>query len=139
MDRSAVVCCYRQWDFHSHQFAQQIVAKRIGGAWQPLFKEGEQAGHLRDYALLISAALLITCVLLFVFWRLYRCVQNKNKVLYERIKEVCRRFDDPERWGKYSPEYVASTVGIKSRTQFYAHFKKVTGLTPAVYIKMVVT
>lgn len=183
--------------------------------------------QLTTYALFVSTALLLTCVLLFVIWRLYRSISAKNKVLYERIrqmldaeqtisqipqqqtppeaaqpvthddneavellygrivevmrspaifqegfslsalcqvlevnhtyvsnalkahsvsfnsllneyriKEVCRRFDDPQQWGKFSPEYVASTVGIKSRTQFYAHFKKVTGLTPAAYIKM---
>lgn len=49
-----------------------------------------------------------------------------------RIEEACRRFSDPGKWGHYTVEAVAQSVGM-SRSSFGALFKKATGMTPAQY------
>lgn len=52
-----------------------------------------------------------------------------------RMREACRlmRTTDP---AATTVEYVAETVGFKSRTSFASLFKKATGLTPSEYWKM---
>lgn len=52
-----------------------------------------------------------------------------------RIKEACRMLDDSRKYGNYTIEGIASSVGFKSRTNFMAAFKKQTGLTPTQYRK----
>lgn len=53
-----------------------------------------------------------------------------------RINEACRRFNDIAKYGKFTIEAIASSVGFKSRTSFGAVFKRMTGLTPSMYQKM---
>lgn len=52
-----------------------------------------------------------------------------------RIREACRMMQatDP---ASTTVEYIAETVGFKSRTSFASLFKKTTGLTPSEYWKM---
>lgn len=52
-----------------------------------------------------------------------------------RIREACRMMQttDP---ASTTVEYIAETVGFKSRTSFASLFKKATGLTPSEYWKM---
>lgn len=60
--------------------------------------------------------------------------KNFNALLGEyRIREACRRLGDTATYGKLTIEAIATSVGFKSRTNFVAIFKKVTGLTPSEY------
>lgn len=60
--------------------------------------------------------------------------KNFNAFLGEcRVKEACRRLSDVEQYGNFTIEAISSSVGFKSRTNFVAIFKKVTGLTPSEY------
>lgn len=62
---------------------------------------------------------------------------NFNGMLNEyRIKEACRRMNDQENYGNYTIEAIAQSVGFKSRSNFGAVFKRITGLTPSVYKQM---
>ena len=59
---------------------------------------------------------------------------NFNNMLNEyRIQEACKRINDIERYGNYTMEAIANSVGFKSRTSFTQAFKKYTGLTPSEY------
>lgn len=53
-----------------------------------------------------------------------------------RIREACRRIDDTERYGDYSTEAIAESVGFNSRSSFCAAFKKFTGLGVGEYRRM---
>lgn len=64
----------------------------------------------------------------------YQCSFN-NLLAEYRVKEVCRRMHDT-RYDNYTIEALADSVGIKSRSNFQAHFKRVTGLTPSAYWRM---
>ncbi len=60
--------------------------------------------------------------------------KNFNVFLGEcRVKEACRRLSDTARYGHLTIEAISASVGFKSRTNFVAMFKKVTGLTPSEY------
>lgn len=62
---------------------------------------------------------------------------NFNVLLNEyRIKEACRRMNDYKQYGHLTIEGIAASVGIKSRTNFSANFKKITGLTPSEYQRL---
>lgn len=50
-----------------------------------------------------------------------------------RIKEACRRLRDSEHYGQFSLEGISLSLGFKSRTNFSAVFKKITGITPSKY------
>lgn len=52
-----------------------------------------------------------------------------------RIKEVCRRFSNTEKYGNYTTEAIAESVGFKTRATFINAFKKETGMTPYQYLK----
>lgn len=54
-----------------------------------------------------------------------------------RIKEVCRRLAAPGGYGVYTIEAVSAGVGFKSRSAFFTMFKKVTGITPSEYVKVI--
>lgn len=53
-----------------------------------------------------------------------------------RVKEICRRFADTEKYGNYTTEAIAEGVGFKNRTTFINAFKKETGMTPYQYLKL---
>ncbi len=60
--------------------------------------------------------------------------KNFNALLGEfRVREACRRLGDTEKYGHLTIEAISSSVGFKSRTNFVAIFKRVTGLTPSEY------
>ncbi len=62
--------------------------------------------------------------------------KNFNALLGEyRVREACRRLGDTEKYGHLTIEAISSSVGFKSRTNFVAIFKRVTGLTPSEYQK----
>lgn len=50
--------------------------------------------------------------------------------------EAMRRFDDAERYGNYSIEGVAESVGFRSRSTFSTWFKRFTGLGAAEYRRL---
>ena len=52
-----------------------------------------------------------------------------------RIREACRRINDPEHYGHLTVEGIAQSVGFKSYPNFVNNFKKFTGLTPSAYRK----
>lgn len=52
-----------------------------------------------------------------------------------RVREACRLMQDTDP-SATTVEYIAETVGFKSRTSFAALFKKTTGLTPSEYWRM---
>lgn len=59
---------------------------------------------------------------------------NFNTLLNRyRMKEAALRLSDIERYGDYTIEGIANSVGIKSRTSFINLFKKATGLTPSAF------
>lgn len=63
--------------------------------------------------------------------------KNFNTLLNEyRIKEACRRLVDYDNYGNLTIEGIAVSIGFKSRTNFVATFKRITGLTPLEYQKL---
>ncbi|MCM1005733.1 MAG: helix-turn-helix domain-containing protein [Prevotella sp.] len=63
--------------------------------------------------------------------------QNFSTTLQSyRIREACRRLTDTEHYEKMTIEAISESVGFKSRSNFNAVFKKLTGLTPAVWQKI---
>lgn len=61
---------------------------------------------------------------------------NFNLMIQEvRIKEACRRMETPGIGDRFTTESIGRDVGFKSRTNFIAAFKRVTGLTPAQYMR----
>ena len=60
----------------------------------------------------------------------------KQMLIEYRIKEACRRMNNVQRYGNYTVEGIAQSVGFKSRTNFAANFRRVTGLTPSSYQRM---
>ena len=63
--------------------------------------------------------------------------KNFNQLLAEhRIKEACKRINDPEHYAHYTIEAIATSVGIRSRSNFGALFKRIVGLSPSEYLKM---
>ena len=62
--------------------------------------------------------------------------RNFSQVLAEcRINEACRRLHDDADFRQFKVEAIAAAVGFKSRTNFAATFKRVTGLSPSEYIR----
>ena len=53
-----------------------------------------------------------------------------------RIREARRRMLDKERYGNYTLQAIAESVGFKSQNNFIAMFKRMTGITPSLYLKM---
>lgn len=63
---------------------------------------------------------------------------NKNFNAYlsdYRVQEACRRLTDTRHYGNMTLEAVAESVGFKSRSNFIACFKRITGMTPSEYQK----
>lgn len=60
----------------------------------------------------------------------------KQMLIEYRIKEACRRMNNVAAYGNYTVEGIAQSVGFKSRTNFAANFRRVTGLTPSSYQHM---
>ncbi len=60
----------------------------------------------------------------------------KTLLMDYRLREACRRLTDHDNYGNQTVESIATSLGFKSRTYFNTVFKKFTGLTPAVYMKI---
>lgn len=60
----------------------------------------------------------------------------KTLLLEYRLREACRRLADKTAYNNQTIESIALGLGFKSRTYFNNVFKKHTGLTPAVYMKI---
>ncbi|MCC8071124.1 MAG: helix-turn-helix domain-containing protein [Bacteroidales bacterium] len=54
----------------------------------------------------------------------------------QRIREACRRLNNPEMSNRLTIEGIAQDLGFKSRSNFTSVFKKVTGFTPREYRKV---
>lgn len=54
-----------------------------------------------------------------------------------RIREARIRLTDIEQYGNYTIQTISESVGYKSSTTFINVFKKITGITPSMYQKMV--
>lgn len=62
--------------------------------------------------------------------------RNFSQLLAEcRINEACRRLHDDPHFRQLKVEAIAEAVGFKSRTNFAASFKRITGLSPSEYIR----
>ena len=53
-----------------------------------------------------------------------------------RIKEACRRINNPEKYGQFTLETISASVGFKSRSTFLTSFKRVTGLLPSEFLRI---
>lgn len=54
-----------------------------------------------------------------------------------RIREARNRLTDIEQYGNYTIQTISESVGYKSSTTFINVFKKITGITPSLYQRMV--
>lgn len=64
--------------------------------------------------------------------------QNVPSFINEyRIREACRRLLDEENFGKITFAAIGESVGFNSQVSFNRAFKKVTGMTPSLYQRMV--
>ncbi len=59
----------------------------------------------------------------------------KSVVNDYRIREACRRLNDPEHYSMFTVQGIAQSVGFISYPNFVTNFKKFTGLTPSAYRK----
>lgn len=59
----------------------------------------------------------------------------KSVVNDYRIREACRRLNDPEHYSMFTVQGIAQSVGFSSYPNFVTNFKKFTGLTPSAYRK----
>lgn len=59
-----------------------------------------------------------------------------NYVNPYRIHLACARLVDREGYGNLTMKAVGESVGFKSYTSFVNTFRKITGMTPALYLKM---
>ena len=66
----------------------------------------------------------------------YNCDFN-NFLNKFRIQEACRRFSDEENYGNFTIEAISESLGFKSKTTLVNSFKKIIGLTPSQYRKIV--
>ena len=67
---------------------------------------------------------------------------NKNFKTYlneYRIREACRRFSQPEKYGNLTISAIAADLGYNSANSFIIAFKKIIGMTPSVYVKLLKT
>lgn len=63
---------------------------------------------------------------------------NFNSFINEyRIREARNRLTDIEQYGNYTIQAISESVGYKSTTTFINVFKKITGITPSLYQRMV--
>ena len=63
--------------------------------------------------------------------------RNFNVLLNEyRVKEACHRLMDAEKYGGYTIEAIANSVGFKSRSNFAAVFRDIVGITPSAFQKL---
>jgi AraC-like DNA-binding protein/Tfp pilus assembly protein PilF len=60
----------------------------------------------------------------------------KNLLSEYRIREACRRLTSPEYYDKFTLMGIGKDLGFNSSSAFIAAFKKVTGMTPAVYQRL---
>lgn len=64
--------------------------------------------------------------------------KNFNSFVNEyRIREARRRLTDIEQYGNYTIQTISESVGYKSSTTFINVFRKITGITPSMYQRMV--
>jgi len=63
--------------------------------------------------------------------------KNFKTLLNEyRIREACKRLTDEENYGNLTIVAIGESLGYKSSTSFIQAFKKIIGVTPAVYKKL---
>lgn len=64
--------------------------------------------------------------------------KNFKTLLNEyRIREASKRLVDTEHYGNYTVVAIGESVGYNSQTSFFQAFKKIVGVTPAIYKKMI--
>lgn len=56
-----------------------------------------------------------------------------------RIREACLRFSQPEKYGNLTISAIAADLGYSSANSFIIAFKKIIGMTPSVYVKLLKT
>lgn len=67
-----------------------------------------------------------------------RLKQNFNSLLAEsRVKIVCQKLRSDNRFADLSVEAIAEGSGFKSRSNFSVVFKKVMGVSPSEYVKII--
>lgn len=54
-----------------------------------------------------------------------------------RIREACLRFAEPEKYGNLTIQGIAADLGYNSTNSFITAFKKIMGMTPSVYVKLI--
>jgi AraC-like DNA-binding protein len=72
--------------------------------------------------------------------RVSQAINTSGHKYYEllneyRVREACRRLDDKTHSSGLTIEAIGQSVGFKSRSNFVATFKRLTGLTPSAYLK----
>lgn len=60
----------------------------------------------------------------------------RSYINHLRIVEARKRLTDQENYGHLTIQTISESVGFRSTSNFIISFRKVTGLTPSVYIKM---
>ena len=53
-----------------------------------------------------------------------------------RVKEASIRLDDKEKYGNYTMKAIGESLGYKSQANFIESFRKITGVTPSIYLKL---
>lgn len=74
----------------------------------------------------------------YVSWVINDSYERNFKTLLNerRIREASKRLEDREHYGSLTIQAIASEVGYRSSTSFIHSFKKIVGMTPAVYQKL---
>lgn len=53
-----------------------------------------------------------------------------------RVKEASIRLADKEKYGNYTMKAIGESLGYKSQANFIESFRKITGVTPSMYLKL---
>lgn len=115
--------------------------------------DSEKKADLIERIKTVMADTKTICTPGFTIEQLTQIIESKNKLVSQiinetygcnfntllsntRIKEACRRMADKEHYGNYTIEALGKSVGFKSRSNFITAFKRVTGLTPSLYMRL---
>ena len=88
---------------------------------------------------LVALAQMIGSNTRYVSWVINNTYKKNFKTLLNeyRIREVCRRMEDTDKFGNLTIQALYVSLGYSSASNFLRAFKNVNGMTPSTYMKLI--